>query len=77
MIAASKVPMSVRHPQATTLLVNLEKGRRSPKLVFGMRANARTARRAGQIVRLPKFRSSWADEGGPSTGIESIGRTPT
>jgi hypothetical protein len=42
-----------------------------------MRANARPARRAGPIVRPPRFRPEWADEGGPSTGHESIGRTPT
>jgi hypothetical protein len=38
---------------------------------------ARPARRAGPIVRLPQFCSSWADEGGPSTGSESARRTPT
>src|SRR5215216_757560 len=32
--------------------------------------------RAGPIVRPPRFRPEWADEGGPSTGDESIGRTP-
>src|SRR5215207_11435128 len=42
-----------------------------------MRAIARPARRAGPIVRPPRFRPEWADEGGPSTGDESIGRTPT
>ena len=35
----------------------------------GMRENARPARRAGPIVRLPQFRSSWADEGGPIDGL--------
>src|SRR5688572_12848456 len=38
---------------------------------------ARPARRAGPIVRPPLFRPEWADEGGPSTGAELIGRTPT
>jgi hypothetical protein len=39
-------------------------------LVFlRLRANARPARRAGPIVRLPQFRSSWADEGGPIDGL--------
>jgi hypothetical protein len=42
-----------------------------------MRAIARPARRAGPIVRPPRFRPEWADEGGPSTGALSIGRTPT
>jgi hypothetical protein len=45
--------------------------RRSRNLGFGMRANARPARRAGPIVRLPQFCSSSADEGGPSTGGQS------
>jgi hypothetical protein len=44
---------------------------------LGLRANARPARGAGLIVRPPLFRPEWADEGGPSTGNESIGRTPT
>jgi hypothetical protein len=42
-----------------------------------MRANARPARGAGSIVRLPQFCSSWADEGGPSTGAQSARRTPS
>jgi hypothetical protein len=41
------------------------------------RASARLARRAGPIAHPPRFRPEWADEGGPSTGNESIGRTPT
>src|SRR5512132_2516739 len=40
------------------------------------RAIARPALRAGLIVRPPQFRPEWADEGGPSTGDLSIGRTP-
>ena len=30
-----------------------------------MSANARPARRAGPIVRPPRFRPEWADDGGP------------
>jgi hypothetical protein len=47
--------------------------RRSRRLGF---LNARPARRAGLIVRPPLIRPEWADEGGPSTGVASIGRTP-
>jgi hypothetical protein len=38
-----------------------------------MRASARPARRAGQIVRLPLFRPSWADEGGPRRALNRSG----
>ena len=44
--------------------------RHSRNLVFLMRANARPARRAGPIVRLPQFRPSWADEGGPRRALD-------
>jgi hypothetical protein len=57
--------------------IEYENGGATTTLVFGMRANARPARRAGPIVRPPRFRPEWADEGGPSTGARSIGRTPT
>jgi hypothetical protein len=48
-----------------------------PQVGLGMHANARPARRAGPIVRLPRFRPSWADDGGPSTGSQSARRTST
>jgi hypothetical protein len=37
----------------------------------------RQAELAEQLVRPPRFRPEWADEGGPSTGSQSARRTPT
>src|SRR5918995_876111 len=44
-----------------------------PQTGFGMRANARPARRAGPIVRPPPFRPEWADEGGHRRAMNRSG----
>jgi hypothetical protein len=43
-------------------------------LIARIAREARPARRAGPIVRPPRFRPEWADEGGPSTGPQSASR---